>query len=434
MKKSGILVLIILVFSAVSFSSANEVEEDEPYYVFSDSPAIKALLKVSRNFENGVFSADLSKSQLNFARGLQIKLEPVSVYTINDNPCRNDKECAPDYYCDKSQSVRGMGICKQKNGGDESINPEPEVRKCFPSAQKPWGINRVNGGIGGQGIKVAVLDTGIMTGHHDLKSRISLCESKVTRFNADKDNCEDGHGHGTHVAGIVAADSGNDKKGIYGVAPDAELIVVKVCDRRGNCYGDDIAAGIRYAADNGANIISMSLGGSSLSTVERSAVDYAVEKGVLVIAAAGNSGPDLNTINYPAAYFKAISVGAIDSNNRVADYSSRGIGVDQFEEKERYLEVSAPGSSISSTWIDGCYRVLSGTSMATPHVSGIAAILWSSNNSLSSFEVREKLRDNSEDIIEGIHSGAGYDPASGVGMVHLIEFIDYEDMRLNIFK
>jgi len=411
---AGLVIVSMLGFAGTMFiSAANQTSEgdSQPYYVFAKNPFIKAFVEVRHDFGN-VFSVDLTQGQLRAIKILGIKTEPVSIFTI-DTSCRNDKDCPAGYYCDKGNAVRGMGTCEPiDNGGDS--DPEPS-RKCYPSTQTPWGINRVNGGSGGEGIKVAVLDTGVMQEHLDLKGRIVACESTVTRFPPDRNSCEDGHGHGTHVAGTVLADGGADSKGIYGVAPQAELIAIKVCDRQGRCYGDDIAKGIDLAVTKGANIISMSLGGSSLSTQERNAIDAAVKEGVLVIAAAGNSGPNLNTINYPAAYYKVVAVAATDSSDTVAEFSSRGQdrswSVD-LNKNERLMELAAPGVSVESAYIDGCYRTWKGTSMATPHVSGLAAKLWQENAGAT----RTYLQEITYDITKGDYAWGGYDPASGFGL------------------
>lgn len=401
--------------SAMLVSGTDQTDEWslEPYYILTESSFIKMLVDVRHDFGK-VFSTDLSRGQLKALQIFGIKTEPVSIFRIVDTiSCRNDKDCPSGYYCDKSNTIRGMGVCVLKdNGEDPAPEPEPE-RKCYPSTSTPWGISRVNGGAGGEGVKVAVLDTGIMQDHLDLKGRIVACESRVTRFVPDRKDCEDGHGHGTHVAGTILADAGSDGKGIYGVAPQAELIAIKVCDRQGRCYGDDIAAGINLAVEKGANIISMSFGGSSLSSFEKDAIDSAVEIGILVVAAAGNSGPDLNTINYPAAYHKVVSVAATDSSDTVANFSSRGIDAIEFKETEdRHMEVAAPGVSVESTNRDGCYIVWSGTSMATPHISGLTAKLWESNAE----NTRVLLQSLTQDITEGLYAGEGYDPASGFGL------------------
>jgi subtilisin len=315
-------------------------------------------------------------------------------------------------------------------------------RVVFPSDQTPWGIETIYGdsGItttsGGAGVRVAVIDTGISS-HLDFADKDvtgdGIADKKIAQCldytgGKIKNSCSDGNGHGTHVAGTIAANGGVDNKGIYGVSPDATLLVYKVCTNGGMCSGDAIAAAIKRAADDGANIISISLGGSSLSTSEKNAIDYAVSNGVLVIAAAGNSGPNLNTISYPAAYNKVVSVAALEQGTtlRVADFSSRGQDIPFNAESDRLVEVSAPGRSIESTWKDGGYNTISGTSMATPHISGLAAKIWftildGNNDGKINDDVRVQMQNSASanDIISGIHARAGYDPAAGLGLARL---------------
>ena len=172
--------------------------------------------------------------------------------------------------------------------------------------------------------------------------------------------------------------------------------------------GDDIVEGIRYAADNGANIVSMSLGGDRPDPQVLSAVDYAVEKGVLVIAAAGNDGPSLDSIDYPAAYYKIVAVGAVDENMAVASWSSRGINDGDVYTEEQEVEFRTPGVSVESTYNDGCYTYMSGTSMATPHLSGLAAKLWQ----IDAQSTRDYLQQRvTIDILP-----PGIDPATGFGV------------------
>lgn len=305
-----------------------------------------------------------------------------------------------------------------------------------PSDQTPWGIEAIYNDAniltptGGDGIKVAVLDTGVNSTHVDLENNVEQCKDfSQMKTSLVEGFCDDGNGHGTHVAGTVLADGGDNGLGIYGVAPDAELWAYKVLNNRGSGYSDDIAAGIRKAADEGVRlgqkvIISMSLGSSSKSSLIADAVDYAYSKGALVIAAAGNSGPGDNTIGYPGALVNAVAVAALEdvqenTTYRVADFSSRGNSATDgdYVIQERDVEVAAPGRAIESTWNDGSYNTISGTSMATPHVSGLAAKIWAGNKSLSNAQVRAELQRLAKlyDVKGGIGAATGDDHASGFG-------------------
>lgn len=401
MGKNAIIALVVLVVFSLLLISVISVfaSSVKPYYVKSTDPILKAKFDVRHEFPNA-FSTDLTDAQVNSLRKRRIDIEEVSIFEIvTHNP-------------------------KHPSGGGSSTS-----RKCFPSDQTPWGIERVynnpsiNSTSGGLGINVAVLDTGVFKDHLDLKARIADCKDFTGK--GIKNSCGDGNGHGTHVSGTVLADAGTDKKGIYGVSPEAKLFAYKVCNNGGLCFGDSIAKAIRTASDNGAHIISMSLGGSSLSSVEKDAIDYTVNKGLLVVAAAGNSGPDLNTIKYPAAYLKVVAVAATDSTDTVPDFSSRGINDGDFIIEEREVEVATPGVSVESTYKDGCYVKASGTSMATPHVSGLAAKFWASGVADSNLDgvttasdVRSYLQSRAKvtDITKGQHATTGDDPASGFGL------------------
>jgi subtilisin len=338
----------------------------------NDVAAIKAKYDVRHDF--GLqFSANIPEHALNNIKKFA-DVELVGISEIAAKPVCGDgaihpreqcgepglEQCSASEVCQSCQCVTSGG-----DGGGDS------ARACTPTEALPYGIQMVNGGSGG-GATVTVLDTGVYESHPDLN--VTLCKDATKR--GIKGGCKDGNGHGTHVAGTIAGNAGNDGLGIWGVAPAANLWVIKVCGNSGSCFNDDIAAAIRYATDQGTNIISMSLSSDRQSSLIQSAVDYAVQHGVLVIAAAGNDGPGVNTIDYPAANAKVMAIAAINQNQTIATFSSRGINDGDFIIEEREIEVAAPGVSTESTWIDGCYKVLSGTSMATPHVAGLAAKLW----------------------------------------------------------
>lgn len=390
----GMLVVGVLVISGVVLAGVNS-QAGQRVYVLTDNPVVKTILGVNQEFP-GVFSTGVS-SRLKVLSSLGlIKTEPVQIYEITGKPfCNYDGVCQPELGENPS--------CSDCKNGDEE--EPPAERSCYPSDQKPWGIVKVNGGSEGAGVKVAVLDTGVYEDHLDLKANVVDCKDATKR--GIRKGCADNNGHGTHVAGTILANGGTDGKGIYGVAPEAKLMAIKVCGNSGMCWGDDIAAGIRYVADNGANVISMSLGGNTPDHQISSAVDYAVTKDVLVVAAAGNDGPENGSIDYPGAYVKVIAAGAIDIDEAVPDWSSRGVNNGDYVIEEREVEFGAPGVDVESTYRDGCYAYGFGTSMATPHVSGLAAKLWQGNAS----GTRSYLKSIARDIWD-----AGDDTATGFGL------------------
>lgn len=210
----------------------------------------------------------------------------------------------------------------------------------------------------GDGVKVAVLDTGIDLDHPDLADAIV----EVKDFTGE--GVEDGNGHGTHCAGIIGARL-NDT-GFVGVAPRCQLLIAKVLTNQGGGAFHWIANGVLWAVEQGADIISMSLGGAYSSNRLYQAVHVALAKGVKVLCAAGNEGSLFqNSIGYPGRYGGVITVASHDENGNRSGFSSRGGEID----------VMAPGSHIWSTYRDGGYAELSGTSMATPFVAGLAALI-----------------------------------------------------------
>lgn len=258
------------------------------------------------------------------------------------------------------------------------------------------------------------MDTGVDKDHLDLKANIKDCKDTTKR--GIKKGCADMNGHGTHVAGTIAANGGSDGKGIYGVAPEAELMAIKVCGARG-CWADDIAAGIEYAANKEANIISMSLGGNTQSPLIKDAIEYAVNvEGVLVVAAAGNDGhtDGYGSIDYPAANVKVVAVAAFDLSDNMAYFSSLGVNDGDWTIEEREIEFAAPGVDVESTWNDGCYNIISGTSMATPHISGIAARDWQGSASSTRAYLQGLAVDYTTEIYD--YGQLGDDIEAGFGL------------------
>lgn len=207
----------------------------------------------------------------------------------------------------------------------------------------------------GKGITVAILDTGCDINHPDLQERIIGGKNFTDDDNGDPAIYMDYNGHGTHVAGTIGASGKED--GLTGVAPEISLLIVKVLNGQGSGQYEWIINGIYYAIEQGADIISMSLGGPEDVEELHEAVKKAVEAQILVVCAAGNEGDGLDSteeLGYPAAYNEVISVGAVDLQRN----SSR------FSNSNREVDLVAPGEEILSTFLDGKYAKLTGTSMA----------------------------------------------------------------------
>jgi type VII secretion-associated serine protease mycosin len=256
----------------------------------------------------------------------------------------------------------------------------------------------------GSDVVVAVVDTGVDGSHPDLAGQLLPGLDAITDTTGGDD---DGNGHGTHVAGTVAAVAGNGE-GVAGFAPDAKILPIKVLGADGSGYVSDTAQGIVWAADNGAHVINLSLGSSNPSTAEEAAVAYAVNRGVTVVAAAGNEREEGSPTSYPAAYEGVIAVAATDPGDDVAEYSNQGA----------YVDVAAPGSGIFSTYpIDlpegsSGYNALSGTSMAAPHVAAAAALIKSVQPDLTPDDIQQVLQSSAVDL-----GGEGFDEDFGYGRI-----------------
>ena len=259
------------------------------------------------------------------------------------------------------------------------------------------------------GVKVGIVDTGIRATHEDLSGKVVDCAQSqgllVTGGSIQEGSCADDNGHGTHVAGTIAANA-NNGKGISGVAFNSQLSICKaLTGPTGQGSTSDVANCIVYLADKGARVISMSLGGGD-STTLHDAVTYAYKNGAgaLLVAAAGNDGNA--TLNYPAAYPEVVSVAATDNRDQHASFSNANDDV----------EVAAPGVNVLSSYntSDTSYKTLSGTSMATPHVSGVAAIIFDRNPAQTAAQARAKLDASVDDL-----GPAGRDTSYGFGRVNL---------------
>lgn len=233
-------------------------------------------------------------------------------------------------------------------------------------------------GVMGEGVEVALLDTGIDLKHPDLKANVL---GGIDLINGDEDP-QDDNGHGTGVAGVLAA--AENGQGLVGVAPKASLWAIKILrhDEQGSI--SDLIRGIEWAVERGAEIINMSLGTEEDNPALHEAIRAAYRAGVLLIAAAGNKG---DRVLFPAAYPEVIAVAATDENDRRAWFSNMGPEV----------ELTAPGADLVTTGLKGGYQIRSGTSFAAPHVSGVAALVYSTGLG-DARAVRQRLAETAEDL------------------------------------
>lgn len=227
---------------------------------------------------------------------------------------------------------------------------------------------------------IAIVDTGIQRSHPDLDAKIVAGYDYVQGDTAP----DDGNGHGTHVAGTSAAETNNSTGGA-GTCPNCKLMPVRVLDNNGSGSLTNVANGITWAADHGAKVVNLSLGGSGSTTLQN-AVDYAWNKGVFLACAAGNSNTSSTASAYPGAYANCFAVASTNSSDARSSFSNYG----------SWVEVAAPGESIYSTWINSGYNTISGTSMATPHVAGLAGLL--SSQGLTNSQIRQRICSTSDQI------------------------------------
>lgn len=307
-----------------------------------------------------------------------------------------------------------------KNPAVAYIEADVQVRAMDAELDNAWGVKQIgagpvhSGGNKGAGVRVAVIDTGVDYNHPDLQGRYAGGWDFV---NNDSDPMDD-NGHGTHVAGTIAAS--DDGAGIVGVAPEAELYALKVLDANGSGSFSDVIRALEWATDNGIAVTNNSYGSDSPPTdtvdnvTAQAAFDNSYNSGMLHVAAAGNSGfftgflPPGDVVGYPARFDSVIAVAATDGGDTVAWFSSTGPAV----------ELAAPGVNINSTLPGNGYGLNTGTSMASPHVAGTAALVITSGitdangDGLINDEVRQRLDGTAHDL-----GDTGRDWLYGYGIV-----------------
>lgn len=391
-----------------TFSSDNDAPKDP----LARAASVQAIAAVIRHHNvQAVEKPRGARAPRHEAAAQQIGLDRYYVLRIapgsDPNVLAGELRAFNDMF--ESVQVDGIGGIAGLVPGDPDFNEQWNMHNIGQSggvfdadidAPEAWTIHQ-----GTSDLVIAVLDTGVQSDHPDLIGRVILGPPIWTCSNPDDPACntsEDYHGHGTHVAGIIAA-KGNNGIGIAGMNWHAKILSVRVVSPfSGAGTETDLADGIIWAVDNGAHIINMSLQYYTGTDYLRDAVAYAHDNGVLPIAATGNNAPS-GIVAYPAKFPKCMAVGATDDSDNRYNKSNTGPEID----------VAAPGESVFSLWIESGYRLQSGTSMATPHVSGLASLMMSLNPDLSIQQIEQIIKDTTED--RGV---PGFDHQFGHGRIN----------------
>ncbi|WP_287797091.1 S8 family serine peptidase [Idiomarina sp.] len=311
----------------------------------------------------------------------------------------------------------------EKNPNIEYV--EIDQKRRFMAQDVPYGISQVQADLvddsvaaaSAGGKKICVIDSGLDLPHEDMGTRGSTVNG--TNDSGTGNWYDAGGPHGTHVAGTIAAlDNGLGVRGVIGSNPN--LHIVKVFNSSGWGYSSSLVSAIETCADNGADVVNMSLGGGGSNQTEANALQNLYNQGVLLVAAAGNDGSsysETDPMSYPASYNAVVSVAAVDSSKNLASFS----------QKNTQVEIAGPGVDVMSTYPEGTgsqgnYGTMSGTSMASPHVAGVAALVWSHHPSCSAQEIRDVLNTTAQDL-----GPAGRDVQYGYGLAQTKNAVDYLD-------
>lgn len=328
-------------------------------------------------------------------------------------------QAAPNYKRDITEIIPDDPMWSEQYSIDASATGSVQ-------ASQAWTITK-----GKKKVRIAVVDTGVQLDHPDLAKKIWNNSDEIADNGIDDDNngfVDDVHGwdfieddnnpnptpdpngdneglsHGTHVAGIAAAKT-NNTTGMAGVGWKVKIMPIKVSDASGTMTDADVVKGIQYAIDNDATVINLSLGGLGYSSVLDEVVQQAIDEGIVVVAAAGNNHRNMNILPfYPVCSAGVIGVSATDENDNVAGFSNFGTNC---------VDVAAPGVDIVSTIYDGAYDSYSGTSMSSPNVAGIVALLKSQQSDLTPAEVLSIIKDTADDV--------DLPAAYGTGRVNAVE-------------
>ncbi|RCW41581.1 S8 family peptidase [Paenibacillus prosopidis] len=390
MKKAGSFLLIFIwCIMATSLAHGSSVQENNTRYLVS-------------------FHTSIDHQLINSLEGKIIKeyrYIPVAVVEISESKAASLKDYSQVEFFEPDLRVNAnpeLNTKVEPNLKADTAESSPTISK----QEVPWGISKINAievhkkGFTGKGIRIGIIDSGVDYTHDDLNvvGGVSFVDGASDYF--------DNYGHGTAVAGIIGAK--DNLIGVVGVAPESKLYAIKVLDSMGEGYISDIVSGIEWAVENNLNIVNLSLEVSMDNKVLNKSVKEAYKRGVLLISAAGNMG-SMGTLAYPSAYKEVIAVGAINSSNERTVFSGTG----------KDLELMAPGENVYSTYLNDQYTMNVGTSMASAHVAGVAALIWEANPNLRNEDIREILDKTAVLIGDKI--------LYGYGLVDALKGLNYGD-------
>ncbi len=414
-ERSGLLILSLCTIAATISGNASEMESVpgeflvklKPQYNLSAQEATQNLERLSNQL--GVFVSEVVSlhpdSQWVLVKKATVELESYALKQLNENPMVDIAEPNFIYNTVRTPNDPMLGqLWGLINVGQKDSSGKDGLKGTDIGIEKAWDLQT-----GSKKVVVAVIDTGVDYTIEDLAGNVWINSAEangkagedddgngivddIYGYNAinNSGDPKDDHGHGSHCSGTIGA-KGDDGKGIVGVNWDVQIMGVKFLSASGSGSLANAIKGIDYATKMGANIMSNSWGGGGFSTALKEAIERASAKGILFVAAAGNSSSNNDTTPaYPASYEvpNVMSVAALDNQGAIASFSNYG---------KRSVHVAAPGVNVLSTTPAG-YKSWSGTSMATPHVSGLAALLMAHDASLDAFAIRERIMKTAKPI------------------------------------
>lgn len=381
MKRILASLLLLLMFLTNSVSTALSAPMDEPVRTDITQPAVAGEYVVK--FRPGLSAVERANIAATSGGKTKLSLAALNADLIEFPALKRSPN---------AKAVENMLTALKNNPHVEYVEPNYIYQVSYtpndPDLGRQWAWSTIEAQAGwdttqgSSSVIIAVVDTGVQSNHPDLDAKLVAGYDFVEGDTMP----DDGNGHGTHVAGTAAAETNNSTGGA-GTCPNCRVMPVRVLDSGGSGTMANVANGIIWAADNGAKVINLSLGGGSSSTLEN-AVIYAWNKGAFLACAAGNGNTSSTTSAYPAAYNNCFSVAATTVNDEKSSFSNYG----------NWVEAAAPGSDIYSTYMGSSYKTLNGTSMAAPHVAGLAGLLASQG--LTNQQIWDRIM-STADMIEG---------------------------------